>query len=151
MARMHARKKGKSRSKPPVNPVVPKWLEYKKDEVEELVLKLLKEGLQTAQIGLLLRDQYGIPDVKVITGKKISKIIEDKEGKSEYPEDFMNLLRRAVNLRKHLAINTRDRLNKRSLILIESKIKRLEKYYKKEGILPQNFYYNPEQAALLIK
>jgi small subunit ribosomal protein S15 len=148
---MHSRKKGKSRSKPPVNAIAPKWLDYKKEEIEELVLKLHKEGLITAKIGLILRDQYGVPDVKIATGKSISKIIVGKEGKPDYPEDFMNLLRKAVNLRKHLEINTRDTLNKRSLILIESKIKRLEKYYKKEGILPQNFYYNHEQAALIIK
>lgn len=151
MARMHSRKRGKSRSKPPVNKTVPKWLEYKKEDIEGLVLKLHKEGLQTAKIGVALRDQYGIPDVKIITGKKISQIISEKGEKPEYPEDFMNLLRQAVNLRKHLTVNTRDRYNKHSLILIESKIKRLEKYYKKEGILPKEFFYDPEQAALLIK
>jgi small subunit ribosomal protein S15 len=151
MARIHARKRGKSRSKPPVTKEAPKWVEMKPSEIDEVILKLSKEGNSSAKIGLTLRDQYGVPSVKAVTGKSIVKIIEAKEGRSDYPEDFMNLLRKAVGLRKHLVSNTRDTLNKHSLALIESKIKRLEKYYKKKGILPEDFYYDPEKAALMIR
>ena len=75
MARMHSRKKGKAGSKKPSIPA--KWVEYKDKEVERLVIKLRKDGMQSAEIGRLLRDQYGIPSVKQITGKTITKILEE--------------------------------------------------------------------------
>lgn len=70
MARMHARKRGRSGSKRPVRKEVPEWVQYTPEQVEQLVVELAKKGYQSAQIGLILRDTYGIPDVKLITGKK---------------------------------------------------------------------------------
>ena len=46
-------------------------------EVESLVLKLAKSEKKSAQIGLMLRDTYGIPSVKAITGKRINQILKD--------------------------------------------------------------------------
>ena len=43
MARMHSRKKGKSGSKKPPIKFIPKWVRYKKEDVEELVVKLAKD------------------------------------------------------------------------------------------------------------
>ena len=80
----------------------PEWVEYSTEEIEELILKLTKEGNSTSKIGIVLRDQYGIPDVKLITGQKITKILEKHDQGLEYPEDLMNLIRRAVNIRDHL-------------------------------------------------
>ena len=67
----------------------PEWIEYSTEEIEELILKLTKEGNSTSKIGVILRDQYGIPDVKLITGMKITKILEKHGQKQEYPEDLM--------------------------------------------------------------
>ena len=64
MARMHSRAKGKSRSKKPVEKKLPSWVTYKGDEVELIVAKLAKEGKSPSQIGLFLRDSYGIPDAR---------------------------------------------------------------------------------------
>ena len=50
--------------------VKPEWIEYSNEEIEELILKLRKEGNSTSTIGIALRDQYGIPDVKLVTGKE---------------------------------------------------------------------------------
>lgn len=151
MARMHSRKKGKSGSKHPVAEVSPKWLQYSKEEVIELVLQMAKEGKKASIIGLILRDQHGIPSVKAVTGKTISEILAENKMGAEYPEDLMNLMRKAVRLHKHLAVNKLDKHNNRALKLIESKIKRLVAYYKKVKKLPADWYYTPEEAALLIK
>ena len=51
----------------------PDWIEYSTEEIEELILKLNKEGNSASKIGVILRDQYGIPDVKVVTGMKIPR------------------------------------------------------------------------------
>ncbi|MEO0301809.1 MAG: 30S ribosomal protein S15, partial [candidate division WOR-3 bacterium] len=40
----------------------------KKEDVEKLIEKLAQQRFSSAEIGMILRDQYGIPDVKAITG-----------------------------------------------------------------------------------
>lgn len=67
------------------------------------------------------------------------------------PEDLLNLMRRAVNLRKHLEQHPKDLHSKRGLQLIESKIRRLVKYYKSKGVLPADWRYTPETARLLVE
>ena len=129
----------------------PEWVEYSTEEIEELILKLTKEGNSTSKIGIILRDQYGIPDVKLITGQKITKILEKHDQGLEYPEDLMNLIRRAVNIRDHLEENPKDLHIRRGLRIIESKIRRLVKYYTREGVLPEGWRYDPRSAALLVK
>ncbi|MEM0480822.1 MAG: 30S ribosomal protein S15 [Candidatus Aenigmatarchaeota archaeon] len=128
-----------------------KKLKYRKEEVEKLVVELAKKGYSQSMIGLILRDSYGIPSVKKITGKKISQILEENKLLPEIPEDLLNLLKRAVKLRKHLSIHKKDKHSARGLTLIESKIKALAKYYIREGKLPKDWKYDPEQAKLIVQ
>jgi small subunit ribosomal protein S15 len=151
MARMHSRKRGKAGSKRPSTKTVPKWVRYKKDEVEKIVLKLAKEGYSTSQIGMILRDQFGIPLVKLITGKTISQILKEQKLYPQYPEDLFNLLKKAINLREHLERNKKDYTSKRGLELLESKIRRLGKYYIRRKILPPDWQYDAEKAKLLVQ
>ena len=68
-----------------------------------------------------------------------------------YPEDLLNLIRRAVNIRDHLTENPKDLHSKRGLTIIESRIRRLASYYVSEGKLPEGWRYDPQEAALLVK
>jgi len=149
MAKMHSRKKGRAGSKKPSTQA--KWVEYKDKEVESLVLKLNKSGLNTADVGRTLRDQYGIPSVKSVTKKTINQILGESGLLPKIPEDLFNLLKRAVVLNDHLAKNKKDSTSKHGLELLESKIRRLVKYYVREGRLPKDFKYEPERAKLLIE
>src|SRR3989338_4235722 len=149
MAHMHSRKKGKSKSKHPLRSV-PEWIAYSPDEVVELILKLAREGNPPSKVGLILRDQYGVPSVKNITNKGLSQILKENKISAEIPEDLQNLVRRAVNLRKHMDQHKKDVHNKRGLVLIESKIYRLTKYYKREGKIPSEWAYEPERAKLKV-
>lgn len=151
MARMHARKRGKSGSTKPSSKEKPEWVRYKPKEVEELVKKLGNEGVQSAEIGRRLRDVYGIPDVKVLTGKRISSILKENELYAELPEDLLNLLKRAVKVKKHLENNKKDIHSNRGFKLIESKIKRLVKYYKSKGVLPKSWVYNIKAAKIIVE
>lgn len=148
MARMHSRKHGKHGSKKP-----PKrrhtWLIYDREEVEALIAKLAKEGKTNAGIGLMLRDQYGVPDVRAL-GLKVSRVSKATV-KKEVPEDIYNLMKRAVNLRKHLEQNHGDAKAIHGLELLESKIRRLGKYYARTGKLQKDWKYSVEQARLLVK
>jgi len=151
MARMHRRKRGKSGSHKPVMKVKPAWVKHSKEEVIDLVIKLAKKGKSMSKTGLILRDTHGIPDIKLITGKSVKTILEERELNPKIPEELQNLIRKAVNLRKHLENNKHDMHNKRNLQLIESKIKRLVKYYRRTGELPNNWIYIHDKAKLLIE
>lgn len=152
MARMHARRKGKSGSKKPASRIKhPEWSALKPREVESHILDFSKEGQSTSEIGLVLRDQYAIPDVKIATGKKITKILEQNNIKPEFPEDLRNLIQKALKMRGHLESNKKDISNKRSLQLTESKIRRLTKYYHTQKRLPDGWKYSPKQAKLMFE
>ena len=138
MARMHARRKGISSSKRPIERIHPEW-SLKPKGIEDLIVKMAEEGKTTAMIGLTLRDSYGVPDVKTALGKKLTKVLEEHNLSSDIPEDLSNLLDKRANLKKHLADNTRDIHNRQRLQLIEAKINRLVKYYKREKKLTKKW------------
>jgi small subunit ribosomal protein S15 len=150
MARMHSRKGGKSKSVKPDREGVPEWVSYSKQEVEELILKLSKEGNNPSRIGLLLRDQYGIPDVRPIMGMKLTHVLENNNMGLKLPEDLQSIINKSVALRSHLEKHKKDTHNRRSMNLMESKIRRLGKYYIRSGKLPKDWRYDPEQARLLV-
>lgn len=151
MAKMHSGGRGRSRSKEPMEKASPEWVEFKPHEAEELVLSLANKGKTPAEIGLALRDQYGIPSVKKLTRKRIEKILEEGGMKSEFPRDLLNLIRRSVQLAGHMKENRKDMSAKRGYQLTVSKIRRLTAYYAKQKKLPKNWRYTPEQAELLVK
>jgi len=151
MARIYARKKGKSGSKKPFTKKNPKWVPLNKTEIEDKVAKLAGTGLNSAQVGLKLRDAYGVPDVHLATGKTITQILREKGIKSLLPDDISALMKKAARLQAHLKMNPSDHSNKRALELTESKIRRLSKYYKREGKLPSNWIYSSKDADILAR
>ena len=151
MARMHARRRGSSGSKKPLTKEKPAWLTMDAAEIEELVVKYVGEGKNSAMVGLILRDQYAIPSVKIATGKTISQILKEKKLSTRLPDDLQNLMKRAVSLNEHVKKNPKDLHNKRGLNLIESKIRRLVKYYGREGMIPEGWKYSMDTAKLEIE
>lgn len=125
-------------------------MKYSKEDVENLVLKLAKERYTPAQIGLILRDQYGIPDIKTVTRKSVSEVLK-AHSPFEVPEDMMQLLKKAVKLREHLEKNKRDKMSKYGLEKLESRIRKLGKYYSRVGKLPKDWQYDVEKAKLIIQ
>ena len=151
MARIHARRRGASGSKRPARDEAPKWQGLDAGEIEETVEKLAREGRTAAQIGLVLRDQYSVPNVRLATGKKLQAILEEQGLAPKIPEDLQNLMKRAVHLRGHVKEHAKDHSNARGLSLIESKIRRLAKYYKIQGRLPADWRYSAETAELVVE
>ncbi|MHA1207120.1 MAG: 30S ribosomal protein S15 [Candidatus Hodarchaeales archaeon] len=120
--------------------------------MENLVVEKAKEGLGSAQIGLILRDAYAVPSVKKICSKSITTIMKENNLGSKMPEDFLNLVRSAQNLRKHLESgNKKDKSSRRGLQLMESKIRRLVKYYRKTNVFEQDFKYEPAKATIYLR
>jgi small subunit ribosomal protein S15 len=151
MARRYSRKKGNSGSRKPIKRTIPSWMSYKPKEVELLILKFAKEGKTSSQLGVILRDNYGIPDVKLITKKSITAILESKNMAPEIPEDLMAEIRKNILIRKHLENNPQDKVARRGLQLAESSIMRLVKYYKKHDKLPQDWRYDSDKIRLLVE
>ena len=52
--------------------------------------------------GVILRDSHGVAQVRFVTGNKILRILKGKGLASEIPEDLYFLIKKAVNIRKHL-------------------------------------------------
>ncbi len=148
MARMHARRRGKSGSKRIYRDSPPEWVELSAEEVEKLVIKLYNDGYEPSMIGTILRDVHGIPSVKQVTGKKIVRILKENNAEIKLPEDIKSLVKKAINLRKHLETHRKDVHNKRGLQLIEAKIHRLASYYKEKGVLPDNWKYDPVKLEI---
>ncbi len=150
MARMHSRKKGKAKSRKPSD-TAPAWTPYGDKEVQKLVLKYAKLGKDTSEIGIILRDSYGIGNVKSITKKKITSILNENKLSKELPEDLLNLMKKMVAVKQHLEKNRQDQTAKRGLLLTSSKIRRLIKYYKKSHRLPANWKFDQSRLKMYIE
>lgn len=148
---MYARKKGQSRSTPPMRTDAPEWCKMSAEDVEKLIMGLWNQGKSSAAVGTILRDSYGIPDSSLITGKRLMDVVRDSGRGPSVPEDMTNLIRKALKMRSHIAENKKDYHNKRSLHLTEAKIRRLVKYYRREGVLASDWAYKPETAKMLIE
>ena len=57
---------------------------------------------------MILRDLYGIPDVKLASGKSISQILKEKKIGKELPDDLLALMKKSVQIRKHLEDNKKE-------------------------------------------
>eukprot|EP00116_Pleurobrachia_bachei_P011725 sb/3471987/ len=173
MVRMHTPGKGIAQSALPYKRSVPNWQKLTGDEVKEMIYKLSKKGLTPSQIGVILRDSHGVNQVRHVTGTKILRILRAKGLASKIPEDLYHLIKKAVAIRKHLEKNRQDKDSKYRLtslfvlrqlvnvkilfptpllrlILIESRIHKLARYYKTKSVLPPNWKYESATASALV-
>ncbi len=151
MARMHSRKKGKSGSTRPAKLEILPWFPHTAEEVEAKVIELARKGESMSHIGLLLRDGFGVPLVKIITGKTISTILREKDLLPKLPEDVLFMARKAVIIRRHLEENKKDLEARKGLNRTEAKIRRLIKYYRRKGVLAPDFKYNPDKIKIYLQ
>ncbi|KAK3273962.1 ribosomal 40S subunit protein S13 [Cymbomonas tetramitiformis] len=128
----------------------PTWLKITSTEVEEQCCKLAKKGLTPSQIGVILRDSHGIAQVSSVTGSKVLRILKGNGLAPEIPEDLYHLIKKAVSVRKHMDRNRKDKDSKFRLILIESRIHRLARYYKTVRKVAPNFKYESSTASTMV-
>lgn len=150
MARMHGNGKGKSASALPFRRTPPSWLKTATREVVKQVCGLARKGMKPSTIGMQLRDSMGIAQVKNVTGRKILRILKHHGLAPEIPEDLYCLIQRAVSMRKHLEKNRKDMDCKFRLILVESRIHRLARYYKRVKQLAPTWKYESSTASALV-
>jgi len=140
MATLYGHGKGKAGSHKPIN-LKPDWVKIEPKEAEKIILELSQKGASESKIGLILRDTYGIPSIKALTGKSLRQILKENssEKAKQLPEDIFNLIKNLKKLRKHFENNKKDMVAKRGIQLTEAKIRRLQNYYKDRNILPKDF------------
>lgn len=110
----------------------PVWLKYTEDEVKEIILKLAEKSpeLTSEKIGLVLRDNYGIPSTRIYNFK-ISEVLK-KAGKYK-SADLVNLSSKKAKLESHIKTHIHDQRTKRSLIITKAKLKKREEYASKKN------------------
>ena len=148
MARIHSHRHGKSHQTRPPSKNTPGWVTATPDEARAAVLKLAKDGLSPSRIGQTLRDDYGVPLVRPLLGKSLGKILAEGKLSPKLPRDLQDLIEKAQRVQRHLQAHGSDRKNVHSLELVEAKIYRLSKYYKRKGVLPGDFKYTAVVAQL---
>ena len=89
------------------------WVKIKPAELEKIVVELYKQDKSLAKIGLVLRDQYGIPKAKLL-GRKIKKILTD--AKVQLRSDADAIQKKIDTLNKHIEKNKHDQPAKKKLV-----------------------------------
>ncbi|MDE1762114.1 MAG: 30S ribosomal protein S15 [Candidatus Micrarchaeota archaeon] len=153
MARMHTGGHGRAKSRKPEVEIgrMPEDLQLTKEQLEEAIVGYAKQNMHQAQIGQMLKEKHGARYIKQIFGKRLGEILKEKGVKTDFPQDFLDLIKKAVVMRSHIGKNNKDTYSRTRLQRVESKIWRLTKYYKKAGVIPLDWKYEPGKAALLIK
>lgn len=151
MSRIHSGRKGRSGSHRPYPLVRPEWVTVSPEEVVAQAVQLSKGGRTAALVGQTLRDSSAVPSVRAITGKRLGAVLAENGLKPEIPDDLQSLLKRVVHLQRHLETHPNDLANKRGLTLLESRIRRLARYYRQRRRIPEGWRYSAAGAALQVE
>ena len=65
-------------------------------EVVDVIVQYAKKGFTESQIGVFLRDEYGIPQIRFFSGKKIHRILKKKGCAPKIPEDLFYLIKKVT-------------------------------------------------------
>jgi len=105
----------------------PVWLKYTEEEVRGIILKIAEkeEDITSEKIGLILRDNYGIPSTRIY-GFKIGSVL--KEAKKYKNPDIKNLELKNEKIKKHLLKNKGDMVAGRALIITKAKFNKASNY-----------------------
>jgi len=151
MSRIHSGHKGRAGSHRPYPLTKPAWVTTSQEELVAQAVQLSKTGLSSAQVGLHLRDSLGIPSARAVTGKRLGTLLQENGVQPEIPDDLQALLKRVVHLQRHLETHPKDLSNRRGLTLMESRIRRLARYYRQRKRIPETWRYTAAAAALQVE
>jgi len=90
----------------------PSWIKTSKEELKNLIVDLANQGNSPARIGLILRDEKGIPKSKLL-GKRISQILNEES--IEFKSQKSLSQEKVDKLKSHLDKNKHDYSAQRSL------------------------------------
>jgi len=103
------------------------WIKEKPETIKEKIIELAKQNIPTEKIGLTLRDEHGIPKVKIF-GLRISQVL--KEAGMYKDSEYENALRKEETLKKHVLKNKHDYKAQRTIVQNRGKINKIRKKIK---------------------
>merc|ERR1711918_100771 len=109
---------GIAKSAMPYRCRAPAWLKIKPEEVMEQITKMAKKGVLPSQIGVSLRDSFGVPKAKAATGNKILRILKLQGLAPTIPEDLYHLIKKGVQMHKHMEKRRRTKIRSSSWCLL---------------------------------
>ncbi len=107
----------------------PTWLKIKEPELKKIIGELIKTEEQPAKIGLILRDQYGIPTTKLY-GKKLSEYLKEHNILNDI--ELKNAEKKFKKIKTHLEKNITDKISKHKLQKAQSRLSKARKYFEKK-------------------
>lgn len=60
-----------------------------------MICKFARKGMTPSQIGIVLRDQHGVPLINTVTGSKVLRILKGAGLAPEIPEDLYFMIKKA--------------------------------------------------------
>lgn len=103
----------------------PSWVKMSEAELKKLI-KELSEKYAPSKIGIILRDQYGIPSVKIY-GKKMQDYL--KELGIEVNEDLENAEKKVEKLKEHTKNNITDKKAKHKMQRAQARLNIIRRYF----------------------
>ena len=108
----------------------PVWLKLNENELKQIITELMEKEPQPAKIGLILRDQYGIPTTRVY-GKKLLQIMKEL-GYTENAE-LKNTEKKLEIMKAHFKDHkATDKKTKHKIQKAQSRLNIVKKYWEKE-------------------
>ncbi len=100
------------------------WSKMKPAEVEKLIVELGKQKVPSEKIGLILRDQHGIPRAKLFS-LKINKVLSKHN--LAVNSEKKNIAANIARLEKHSAKHKHDYTARHKKIMYASQLKKIER------------------------
>lgn len=103
----------------------PSWVKMTEKDMKKLIVEL-SEKHKPSEIGMILRDTYGVPTTKVF-GKKLNAYL--KEEGIEINENLDSAEEKVNRMSEHLKNNITDRKAKHKFQKAQSRLNVLKRYY----------------------
>ncbi len=103
----------------------PTWVKMTESELKKVIAELAKK-YPSSQVGMMLRDQYGIPSTRIY-GKKLGEYLEELGIDSK--EDLVNADKKVDALKEHLKHNVTDKIAKHKLQKAQARLNIIKRYY----------------------
>ena len=103
----------------------PLWIKMNEEQLKKVIVELSEKNAPS-KIGIILRDQYGIPTTRVF-GKKLKAYLTELG--IERNEDLENAESKVKNLKEHLKNNITDRNGKHRLQKAQSRLNITRNYF----------------------
>jgi len=91
----------------------PKWVKMKSADLEKRIIDLAKNGNPPEMIGIILRDEHGVPKTKAILNKRISQVL--KEAGIEIEPESKRTKEKIEKIKIHFAKHKHDYTSSKAL------------------------------------